>query len=396
MLHDLSIRNILYIDRLDLTFGPGLNVLTGETGAGKSILLDALGFVTGVRAGRDLLRSRASSGDVSAGFVIESDHPVQDWLRNQQIACHGDLLLRRTITGSGRTVSFANGSRITAGQLTEIGTQLVDIHGSRKEMGLLNPSEHCRFLDFFAGSTRDARTVHDRWTAVRDLRRRQDDLEAELAEMEKEADYNAHVVAELENLGLEDGEVEVLEQARVRLKAAMKIRTRVEEVRLMSGMEGALGTLIDAIRSLERIDDACGPEIKTAMQALTVATHEIEEAQVQLDRFLGTLDVASDTIEDTEDRLYLIRQLARKHRVQPEELRSVLARLAGQEDRREHLAQECDRIVAAIRAARESYLSDARKLSRLRHAAGDRLDRAVDGELAALRLNVCQESDSLQ
>jgi len=386
LLHELSIQNILYIDRLDLSFGSGLNVLTGETGAGKSILLDALGFVTGVRAGRDLLPSDVPSGDVSASFQITPDHPVWACLREQEIPCDGEILLRRTLTESGRTVSFANGSRITVDQLARIGSHLVDIHGSRKEMGLLNPAEHGRLLDSYANLTEAAGTIRAFWKTVTDLQRRQQALEEDLAALEKEADYTTHVVSELESLALQDGEVTALEEARSRLKATLKIRSQVEAARDRTGMDGVLGTLFDTVRDLERLDDAARPLLESALKALTTALHEVEESQVLIDRFLGDLDVAPGELEAIEDRLYLIRQLARKHHVQPEELPAVLTSLSGKQDTRERLVRELDEMAGVIQSARDAHMRVARELSKSRHEAATRLDKAIAGELAVLRL----------
>ncbi len=386
MLLELSIRNILYIDRLDLTFGPGLNVLTGETGAGKSILLDALGFVTGVRAGRDLLARDIPTGDVSAGFQVSADHPALACLGKQEIPSDGDILLRRTITQSGRTASFVNDVRITADQLARIGGHLVDIHGAHRETGLLNPAEHGRLLDAFADIIPVAGKVRALWVHVADLERRRAALAKELAALEEEADYTSHVIAELESLALEDGEVATLEARRNRLKTAQKLRSEVATAQTRVGMEGALGPLLDAIRVLERLDPTDSPALASALGALTAALHEIEEAQVQIDTALRDLEVAPGELEACEDRLYLIRQLARKHQVPPDALPAVLASLTGARHTHGQLAGEIDTVTGALKAAREAHLQAARRLSGQRRTAARALDRAIAGELEALRL----------
>ena len=386
MLRELSIRKILYIDCLDLEFSSGLNVLTGETGAGKSILLDALGFATGRRAGKGLLQAGADSGEVSACFAISGDHPAGRILGSQEITVEDELILRRTIASSGRSAAFANGVRITAEVLRTIGQMLIDIHGSHEDRGLMDPTEHVRLLDAFAGNEEILKSVGILWRKVENLNARRNRIQKEIAEMDREAEYDRHVAAELQSLDLREGEVNELQESRSRLKSAMKAWTKVENVNRVVGMEGSVGLLLEGLRGLEQIEDGLSVQLENAVNAIARALNELEEAQMQIDEFLGERDIAPGELERIEDRLYLIRSLARKHGVLAEELPGLQEKYLRKEQRSGDLACELNRTEMEIQSIRQHYDEAADRLSESRHSAAGRLDSLIARELDALRL----------
>ncbi|WEF25223.1 DNA repair protein RecN [Paracoccus sp. S3-43] len=385
MLRSLDIRNMLLIDRLDLSFGPGLNVLTGETGAGKSILLDCLGFVLGWRGRADLVRQGAQQGEVTAVFDLPAAHPARAVLADAGITLEDDdLILRRVNGGDGRKTGWVNDRRVSGEVLRSLSDRLVELHGQHDDRGLLNPRGHRALLDAFGAI--DLAPARAAWAARRAARRDLDQAEARLTAARAEEDFLRHAVAELDDLTPEAGEEAVLDTRRRAMQGAIRIREDVARALTMLGGEGAEGAMLDATRWLEGAADRAEGRLDEPLAALSRALVELGEAHRGVEDALSALDVDPGQLEATEERLFALRALARKHNV----LADDLAGLA--DDLRARLGQidAGEAQIAALRRqveeAEAGYDAEADQVSRARSQAAAALDRAVTAELAPLKM----------
>jgi len=387
MLRQLSIHNVVLVERLDLEFEPGLGVLTGETGAGKSILLDALGLALGARADVGLVRAGEESASVSAEIELPSGHAACALLAEQGIELEpGEpLIVRRTLKSDGGSRAFLAGTSVPAGLLREVGALAVEIHGQHDDRGLLNPKGHRALLDVF-GSI-DAREVAAAWSEVTRIEAELLDSRAGLAAAERDREWLAHACGEIEALAPEEGEETRLAEERTAMQAGLKAGeslTGLDE--LLGGSEGALALLRQAARRIER-GAADHPLLAEALASLDRALIEASEAEERIARAADALAFDPARLEQVEARLFDIRGLARKHRVQPDALAALgeqmRAQLAAIEAGGEHI-EELDR---QLLTARESYTAAAERLSKARYEAAEKLDSAVAGELAPLKLD---------
>ncbi|MDW8371035.1 MAG: DNA repair protein RecN [Geminicoccaceae bacterium] len=388
MLTGLSIRDIVLIDRLELELGPGLTVLTGETGAGKSIVLDALGLALGGRAGRDLLRPGAGRGLVAARFAPPSDHPVRALLAEQGLdAGEAEIVLRRELAADGKSRAFVDDTPVAGQFLRRVGEALVAVHGQHDSVGLLDPSVQRTLLDAFAGARAAAAETRAAWQARQAAEQRRRTLAEQVAQSAREAEYLRHRAQELEALAVEPGEEERLAEARQRLQARARLAAALEEASgALEGPSGAGERLALAARRLERVRTLAESALAPVLEALERARVELDEARAQLDALRSGLDAEGDRLETIESRLFALRDAARKHRVAVDALPALLeatrAELARLEDGSTALAaaeREAEAAEAAFRAA-------AARLSALRAAAAPRLAEAVAAELAPLKL----------
>lgn len=384
MLRSLDIRDMLLIDRLALAFGPGLNVLTGETGAGKSILLDCLGFVLGWRGRAELVRQGATQGEVTAVFDLPPDHPARDILSDAGIAPEDELILRRINGADGRKTGFVNDRRVSGEVLRQLSGVLVELHGQHDDRGLLNARGHRALLDAFAGL--DTGPVRAAWTARRQARQALDAADAALARAREEEDFLRHAVEELDRLDPQPGEEAELDTRRRAMQSAVRIREDVARALQILGPDGAEGAMLDATRWLETVADRADGRLDEPLSALSRASIELGDAFRGVEDALAALDVDPATLEATEERLFALRALARKHHVLADalpgladELRDRLQRI----DAGEAQMAELDRQVRDTDAA---FQQAADHLSRERAAAALRLDAAVSGELAPLKM----------
>jgi DNA repair protein RecN (Recombination protein N) len=390
MLRQLSIRDVVLIDRLELEFEPGLGVLTGETGAGKSILLDSLGLALGVRADTGLVRQGEQQASVAAEFDLPPDHPAFALLSGQGIEREAGepLLVRRTLKSDGGSRAFAGGSGVPASLLREIANGLVEIHGQHDDRGLLNPRGHRALLDAFGRI--DSREVEVAWAEV-------DRLDAELAEAreaaaaaERDREWLEHAAKEIAALAPEPGEETSLSEERAAMQAGARAGeslTGLDE--LLGGSEGALALLRTAARRIER--GAADHELLAeALASLDRALIEASEAEDRIARAAETLAFDPARLEAVEARLFDIRGLARKHRVEPDALAALgeelTAKLASIEAGGERIAA----LEASLAAARARYDESALLLRAHRIKAAAQLDQAVAGELAPLKLDAAK------
>lgn len=388
MLAALSIRDIVLIERLELSLDSGLCTLTGETGAGKSILLDALGLAIGARADAGLVRRGAEQGSVSAVFDVSIDHPARAILRENGIEDEGDLILRRVQTRDGRSRAFVNDQPVSVGLLRQIGDQLVEVHGQHDERGLLDASGHRAILDAFGGFEDKLQQLRKLWNAASAAREALVEHEGMLARAKAEQDYLTHVVAELDELAPQAGEETSLAEERTLMMHSEKIASDlVEAEEALSGDSGLDARLNVALRRLARVAEQAGGRLDAAIAALERTLNEAAEARDRIAEAVRALEFDPARLELVETRLFALRAAARKHNVQVDDLAALAEKLRG-------ALQEIEggeaRLVALQKAADDAataYGSAARALSEARAKAAATLDKEVMKELKPLKLD---------
>ncbi|WBU55636.1 DNA repair protein RecN [Paracoccus sediminicola] len=384
MLRELHIRDMLLIDRLELDFGPGLNVLTGETGAGKSILLDCLGFVLGWRGRAELVRSGAEQGEVTAVFDLPEGHPGRAVLEEAGIEVGEELILRRVNSREGRKTAWINDRRASGEVLRALSETLVELHGQHDDRGLLNPRGHRHLLDAFAAL--DLSPIRAAWAARRDAARALAQAEARLEEARKEEDFLRHAVAELDDFAPEPGEDETLDAARRMMQGAERIRDDVTRAAQALGPDGAEGAILDANRWLEGAADKAGGRLDEAINALSRALIELGEATTGVDDALREMRFDPHELEATEERLFALRALARKHDTAPDDLAGLAETLRSRLEVLDAGEEDLSRLRNELSAADAGYDKAAEALRAERAAAAGRLDAAMTAELAPLKM----------
>jgi DNA repair protein RecN (Recombination protein N) len=390
MLTGLAIRDVVLIEALDLEFGPGLGVLTGETGAGKSILLDALGLALGVRADTGLVRQGAQQASVAATFELPPDHPALALLAEGDLGIEpGEpLVIRRSVRADGGSRAFVNDQPASAGLLRALGASLVEIHGQHDDRGLLNARGHRALLDAFGRiDTAQATAAHARWRAAEDALAT---AAADLENAARDREWLEHAVAELTAAAPEPGEEAMLAEARATMQKGARLADELETAAaLIEGSEGALAQLRQAARRLDRL----ASEHETLAQALAAIDRAVIETAEAEDRFAeARVALAFDParLEAMETRLFDLRALARKHRVDPDALAALAEELGARLARIEAGGEGLVALEKELAAARAAYLAEADALAAARKAAAQRLDAAVAGELAPLKLDAAR------
>ena len=387
MLRQLAIRDVVLVDRIELEFEPGLGVLTGETGAGKSILLDALGLALGARSDAGLVRQGQDSASVSAELEMPGGHAVHAVLAEHGVETEpGEpLLLRRTLKADGGSRAFAGGTPVSAAVLRDIAAVSVEVHGQHDDRGLLNPRGHRQLLDAFGGI--DTGPVAAAWAEVTRIDRELAQARADAAEAERDRDWLAHASAEIEALAPEAGEETRLAEERSAMQAGAKAGealTGLDE--LLGGSDGALAKLRLAARRIER-GAADHPLLAEALAALDRALIEACEGEDRIARAADALAFDPARLEAVEARLFEIRALARKHRVEADALAALGEQMRAQLALIEESGERIARLEAELVAARETYSRAAEALTEARRAAAETLDSAVAAELAPLKLD---------
>ena len=387
MLRQLSVHNIVLVERLELEFETGLGVLTGETGAGKSILLDALGLALGARADTGLVRTGAESASVTAEIELSGAHPVHRLLHAQGIECDpGEpLIVRRTLKSDGGSRAFIGGNAVPAAVLRDAGALAVEIHGQQDDRGLLNPKGHRALLDLFGKL--DTARVEAAWSDVTRIEADLSQARAEAAAAERDREWLEHASAEIERLAPQAGEETLLAEERAAMQAGLKAGESLSGLdELLGGSDGALALLRQAARRIER-GAADHPLLAEALASLDRAVIEASEAEDRIASAADALSFDPARLEQAEARLFDIRGLARKHRVEADRLaelgEQMRAQLAAIDAGGERIAELDQKLLAA----REAYAAAAGELSRNRHEAAARLDAAVASELAPLKLD---------
>ena len=386
MLRGLDIRDMLIIDRLELAFQPGLNVLTGETGAGKSILLDALGFVLGWRGRAELVRQGADQGEVTAWFDLPKGHPAFAVLEDAGISVEDELILRRINTRDGRKTAWINDRRASGEVLRRLSDTLVELHGQHDDRGLLNPRGHRQMLDTYAELGSDIQNARLAWRALSKIQQSLIAAEARIAEARAEEEYLRHAVAELDALSPEVGEEALLDTQRRLMQASEKIRTDIAKAGDALGLNGAEGLTGDASRWLQGVAEDADGRLDSALEAIERAILALDEAQVGVSNCLDDLSFNVSDLEDVEERLFAIRGLARKHDVLPDALSEFADGLRARLSMLDDGARDLAALTAAVAAAQADYDAIAALLRARRQTAATALDHAMAKELAPLKM----------
>jgi len=402
MLHQLAIKRIALIDDLTLDFGEGLGVLTGETGAGKSILLDSLGLVLGGRADPGLVQAGAEKATVTAVFDAASLALAREALADSGIELEPDddrLILRRVVSAEGRSRAFVNDQPVSVTLLRTVGARLVEVQGQFDSGGLTDPAGHRDLLDAFAGLAGERAKVAAAW---RDWQAQTDALEEHRANLSTnlgDADWLRHTLKELDDAAPEDDEAAKLAEERAFLQAQERILESVKGAQsALSGKNDVANSLRSASRALERSADKVGDRFQPALMALERTEIEFAEALRALDELARGIDLDGSRLDAVETRLFALRDLARKHRCEPDQLPAVREKLAANLQALERADELLAAMEEAAKAARTAYREAAEALSAARQEAAGRLDAAVMGELAPLRLEkaaFCTDVDPL-
>jgi DNA repair protein RecN (Recombination protein N) len=387
MLVQLSIRDIVLIDRLDLTFAEGLSVLTGETGAGKSILLDATSLALGARGDAALVRHGQDQGQVTAVFDVPLGHPARRIAAEADIDTEGDMILRRVQLADGRTRAFVNDQAVSVQVLRAIGGALVEIHGQHADRALIEPETHRAVVDAFGGLAAEVEAVRAAWKGWREARKAVEEAQARLTKARADGDFLRHAVEELGKLKPEAGEEADLAARRQEMMGSEKIASDLAEAMdVLAGPASAVPSLAAAWRRLERRAAQAPALVEPIVRAFGEALDRIEDARAAVEAAQRAAEFDPRELERIEERLFALRAASRKYAVPVEGLADLAARYLA--DVAALDAGE-DRLVAlekAAAAAEAAYGKAAAALSARRKAAATKLDKAVNAELGPLKL----------
>lgn len=391
MLQSLSIRDIVLIEALDLEFGSGLTVLTGETGAGKSILLDSLGLALGNRADSGLVRQGTEKAQVTASFAAPGkDSKLAAMLAENDIEIEpGEpLIIKRSVKADGGSRAFINDQPCSATLLRTVGGQLIEIHGQHDDRGLINPKGHRALLDAFAGVEGNVvRDAYDAWQSAKTaLEQAKQDQDA----AEQDREYLEHSVAELSKFAPQPGEEEVLALDRATMMKGEKLTGDLEAIRAaFDGSNGGLASLRAAARRLDMISDD-HPLLAEALEALDRSIIDASEAEDKLHEAAAALSFDPQRLDDMETRLFDLRGLARKHRVEPGKLSELLIELQNKLAAISDGGRSLEELEASLLRSKKSYIAAAGSLRVQRTKGAKSLDKAVAGELAPLKLDAAR------
>ena len=391
MLARLSIRDIVLIDRLDIDFGSGLAALTGETGAGKTILLDAFALALGARGDAALVREGAEHGQVIAAFDLAKGHPARRLLAANDLAGEDELIMRRVQFADGRTRAFVNDQPVSVQVLRALGAALVEIHGQHDERAFVEAATHRALLDAYGGNEEAAVEVRRLWD---DRRERQAAVEAHRADVERaqrEAEWLRHAVEELSGLAPQNGEETALAERRAAMMQAEKV---AEDLRAtfdsVSGPQSPAPPLATAVRRLERRVAQAPALIEPAVKAIDAALTALEEARLHLEQALRVAEYDPRELDRIEERLFALRAAARKYAVPVDELAALARRYEGDLTLIDAGAERLAVLEHEAREAAARYRAAAQTLSAARRAAAQKIDKAVNAELTPLKLERAQ------
>ncbi len=397
MLASLSIRNIVLIDKLDLTFASGLCVLTGETGAGKSILLDSLALALGARADLGLIRAGEDKGSVTASFNLPASHPALDLLEDIELEAGEPLILRRILSSDGRNRASINDQSVSTALLRSVGESLVEIHGQNAERGLLDARGHRAVLDLYGqlgGQLSNVARMFGTYEALNDQ------LSTAIAALEKareDEEYLRHVVDELQELNPTEGEEEELSASRAAFMHAEKIAEALKDaMKALNDNGGVEGRIRTATRAVERVVDKASGKLDAVLDSLERAAIEMSEASMMIDGVSRDLDLDQSGVEHVEERLFSLRAAARKHKCEVSALPQVLDQFQARLATVEHGDAEVRRLKVEVGVAREQFEQAARALHEARLKSAKKMDAAVMSELGPLRLGAAKFMTSVQ
>jgi len=388
MLARLSIRDIVLIERLDIEFSRGLAVLTGETGAGKSILLDAFALALGCRGDSGLVRHGVEQGQVTAVFDVPKGHPASAILSDNGLDDTGEMILRRVQLADGRTRAFINDQAISVQTLKAVGSALVEIHGQHDERALVDASTHRRLLDAFAGLDKDVAAVESLWDARRAANAVLDQHRASMERAAREADYLRHAADELKTLAPKDGEETTLADRRTAMMQGEKIAADLREAQdAVSGNHSPVAALSAAVRRLERRAGNSPTLVEPAVKAIDAAINALEEADQHLTAALIAADFDPGELERIEERLFALRAASRKYSTAVDGLAALASKYTADVALIDAGADQLKKLEVAASEADQQYNAAAAKLSAARAKSAEKLNKAVNAELAPLKLD---------
>jgi DNA repair protein RecN (Recombination protein N) len=397
MLTRLSIRDIVLIERLDIDFTKGLAALTGETGAGKSILLDAFALALGARGDVALVRHGAEQGQVTAAFDLSDDHPVRALIDEHGIPSEDELILRRVQLADGRTRAFINDQPVSVQAMKAVGAALVEIHGQHDERALVDAGTHRRLLDAFGGLEAQACEVERLWGERRSKEAEAQAHRAEVERARREADWLRHAVEELTRLAPEPSEESTLAEKRTGMMQVEKVAGDLRDAQdAVSGSQSPMPALSAAVRRLERRAAQVPGLIEPAVRAIDVALNALEEARAHLEHALRTADHDPRELERIEERLFALRAASRKYGVSVDDLNALAARHTADLALIDAGAERLAVLEKAAREALEFYRAAAAALSQARRKCAQKLDKAVNAELKPLKLERATFSSEIE
>ena len=386
MLVGLDIRDILIIDHAEIIFTSGLNVLTGETGAGKSILLDSLGFVLGWRGKTEIVRPGADFGEVSVWFEVDVDHPVKKILDENNIPWEEELLIRRVISADGRKTAWINGRRVPRELLTRLSPLLIEIHGQHDDKGLLDQRSHIHLLDMFAANNSQRELVKEAWKKLKKAEKELQDEQKKFSAFEAEESFLRYSLDELIRVNPKEGEEQELDAKRRMMQSAEKIKDDILKAQNAVGVNGAESLILDAMRWIETASGKSDGPFDDALASLSRASTELGEAIGIIEGLVDTLDFDAHELEMLEERLFEIRGLARKHKIPSDQLYKFKAELENKVAEFSFSAETLSSLEDKIRVYDNEYNVAASKLNKSRLIAGAELDKLVREELPFLKM----------
>jgi DNA repair protein RecN (Recombination protein N) len=387
MLSRLSIRDIVLIDRLDIDFAKGLAVLTGETGAGKSILLDAFALALGGRGDQMLVRQGVEQGQVTAVFDVARDHPARALLAADDIPAEDELILRRVQLADGRTRAFVNDQPVSVQVLKQVGSALVEIHGQHDERALVDAGAHRRLLDAFGGLEEQTARIGQLWEARREAQAAADAHRAEVERAKREGDWLRHAVEELNKLSPQAGEETALAEQRTAMMQAEKVAEDLHEAHeVIAGASSSVPALSGVIRRLERRATQAPSLVEPTVKALDAALTALDETRGHLEAALRTADFDPAELERIEERLFALRAAGRKYNVPVDELAALVRKYSADIALIDAGEDKLKALAAAAVQAEAAYRAAAQVLSQARGKAAAALDKLVNGELKPLKL----------
>ncbi len=387
MLRSLDIRDMLIIDRLELAFQPGLNVLTGETGAGKSILLDSLGFVLGWRGRAELVRAGAKQGEVIAEFDVPKGPVAAALFEDAGIdVSDGELILRRVNTVDGRKTAWVNDRRVSGDVLRRLSELLVELHGQHDDRGLLNPRGHRVLLDTFGSLESKLSKTRTAWKVLAAIRKDLEAAQAQQLALKAEEEFLRHAVGELDALDPQAGEEAILDSERRLMQSAEKISSDISKAHQAMSYDAAEGALTDALRWLEGAADKADGRLDEAIEGLNRTLNELAEAQSGVEDCMDALRFNPHDLETVEERLFAIRGLARKHNVLVDDLGPFADTLRSKLKALDGGADDLIRLENDLKDAQERYAQAADALTKARTTAAAELDAMMRAELAPLKM----------
>ncbi len=387
MLIQLAIRDIVLIDKLELHFREGLSVLTGETGAGKSILLDAFALALGGRGDGSLVRHGEAQGQVTAVFDCPLDHPARKVAAEADIDTDGDLILRRVQVADGRTRAFVNDQPVSVQVLKSIGAALVEIHGQHDDRALVDPVTHRAILDAFGGLGAEVHAVGEAARRVKDARHELHEHRKRIEKARQESDFLRHAVEELDKLAPKPGEEEALAERRIVMMQSEKVAQDLNEAfEAVAGNSSPVPELSAAVRKLERRGAQAPALVEPSVKALDAALVAIDEARAALEEAIRATEYDPRELEQTEERLFALRAAARKYDVPADELAALRQRFIEDVAAIDAGEEKLSALEASLKEADKTYLAAAKALSAGRKKAAEALDAAVQAELPPLKL----------